>query len=215
MSAREHIFKFGSTYRRGEYFSTANAIKLLGVWRYSVILQQERNIMVSYDIVCFVTMLYHALLYAKMHILCISANFSIATDTYTYQHCSNDNCNRVARYQHLSLLIASNHYFSWNLHNISSAIISCLPLLTMGSKYSARTSELGEQNCVLGCTPSLTIIISVSFDDKSCCVMLFDPDCSNHMIIYSSSHETSTTHRPRIGLYCHALFGQLPFSVFI
>lgn len=89
MSAREHIFKFGSTYWRGEYFSTANAIKLLGVWRYNVILQQERNNMVSYDIVCFVTMLYHALLYAKMHMNIFAlihttyANFSIATDTYT------------------------------------------------------------------------------------------------------------------------------------
>ena len=172
MSAREHIFKFGSTYRRGEYFSTANAIKLLGVWRYSVILQQERNIMVSYDIVCFVTMLYHALLYAKMHILCISANFSIATDirmlTYLHKHYSTATHNRVARYQHLSLLIVSNHYFNWNVPNISSAIISCLPsLLTMGSKYSARTNELGEPNCVLGCTQSLTIIISVSLDDRS------------------------------------------------
>ena len=136
--------------------------------------------------------------------------------TYTYNthvlispfNC-NCNCNRVARYQHLSLLTASNHYYSCNLPpNISSAIISCLPSqLTMGSKYSARTSELGEPNCVLGCTLSLTIIISVSSDDMSCCARSFDTDCSHHMIICSSSHETSTTHRPRIGLYCHVLYG--------
>ena len=71
---------FGSTYQRGEYFSTANAINLLGVWRYNVILQQERNNMVSYNIVCFVTMLYHALLYAKMHMNI----FALIHTTFTY-----------------------------------------------------------------------------------------------------------------------------------
>jgi len=162
---------FGSTYQRGEYFSTANAIKLLGVWRYNVILQQERNIMVSYDIVCFVTMYVPIVLSCMQKCISLPYTYYLCSlfncnDTYTYQHCSTDNCNRVARYQHLSLLIASNHYFSWNLHNISSAIISCLPLLTMGSKYSARTNELGEPNCVLGCTQSLTIIISVSLDHR-------------------------------------------------
>jgi len=157
---------------------------------------------------CVCSQSYYAQLCAKMHIFALYILHMLTFQLQlTHIHCSTDNCNRVARYQHLSLLIASNHYFSWNLLNISSVIISCLPLLTMGSKYSARTSELGEPNCVLGCTLSLTIIISVSSDDMSCCARSFDTDCSHHMIICSSSHETSTTHRPRIGLYCHVLYG--------
>jgi len=85
MSAREHIFKFGSTYRRGEYFSTANAINLLGVWRYNVILQQERNIMVSYDMIVYMFCNHvraYDQLYAKMHLPYTTtyAHFLIATD---------------------------------------------------------------------------------------------------------------------------------------
>ena len=135
-------------------------------------------------------------------ISCMKKNAYLCTYTTTYahiltilmltlhKHYSTANRNRVARYQHLSLLIASNlyfswnllnissaiilsllivssHYFSWNLLNISLAIISCLPSqLMIGSKYFVRTRELGEPNCVLGCTPSLTIIISVSLDHR-------------------------------------------------